>query len=138
MTTRLLLAITCTFFYFISSAQQITVLEKNSKIPINGVAIYNTEKTKSGVTDFDGKVDISSFEDTEIINFQHISHVAFAIQKNKIKNNTVYLVEDASQLDEVVLSVSKFGQTKREVPQQIVTVSSEDVLFSNPQTAADL
>ena len=34
--------------------------------------------------------------------------------------------------------MSKFGQKKRDIPQQIVSVTSEDVLFRNPQTAADL
>ena len=50
----------------------------------------------------------------------------------------MYLQADASQLDEVVVSVSKFGQSKKDVPQQIVTLTSEDVLFNNPQTSADL
>ncbi|HBR53752.1 MAG TPA: TonB-dependent receptor, partial [Flavobacteriaceae bacterium] len=88
--------------------------------------------------DFDGKVDISKFNSSEEITFQHISHTTLTILKSTITNNQVMLAEDLSALDEVVLSVSKFGQSKRDVPQQIVSINSNDVLFSNPQTAADL
>ena len=50
----------------------------------------------------------------------------------------VYLEQDPSQLDEVVVSVSKFGQQRRDIPQQIASLTSEDIAFTNPQTAADL
>ena len=53
-------------------------------------------------------------------------------------NGQVFLSTAASSLDEVILSVSKFAQKKRDIPQQIVSVTSQDVLFRNPQTAADL
>ncbi len=121
-------------------SQNIQVLESETSEPVSGVAVYNSDKTKSGVTDFDGFVDISVFTDSEEIIFQHISHVSTTITKEDIQNtnNMVYLSVDASTLDEVVLSVAKFGQNKRDIPQQIVSVSSEDVLFRNPQTAADL
>ncbi len=138
MNMRLHAAALFLFLSTIVSAQQITVLEQSSQQPINGVAVFNNDKTKSGVTDFDGKVDISKFNSSEEITFQHISHATLTILKSAITNNQVMLAEDLSALDEVVLSVSKFGQSKRDVPQQIVSINSNDVLFSNPQTAADL
>ena len=121
-------------------SQTVQVLDMDTHQPIPGVAIYNDDKTKTGVTDFDGMADISNFGAEEILIFQHISHVKRSLAKSKIiaNGNTVLLETDASALDEIVVSVSKFGQSKREIPQQIVTVGSEQVLFSNPQTAADL
>lgn len=131
-------------FFFIATstilAQKIQVLAKDNQEPIVGVAIYNDDKSKSGVTDFDGYVNISTFSSEENINFQHISHIATVLKKSAIVSagNIVRLETNASALDEIVLSVSKFGQQKRDVPQQIVTVTSDDVTFRNPQTAADL
>ncbi len=127
----------------ISSAalsQKIQILEEDSTIPISGVAIYNKDKSKNGISDFDGFVDVSDFSENEVINFQHISHPLKSLPKKEIigNNNIVFLTTDASKLDEVVLSVAKFGQNKRDIPQQIVSVSSEDILFANPQTSADL
>ncbi len=129
------------FFTFTSLlAQNIQVLEKESQLPISGVVVYNLEKTITGVTDFDGFVDVSSFSDTELITFQHISHINISQTKNEIisTGNIVVLTLDASTLDEVVLSVSKFKQNKGEITQKITSITSEDIMFSNPQTSADL
>ena len=121
-------------------AQNIKVLDKETKEPVSGVAIFNLNKTTTGYTDFDGYVDISSFSDIEKITFQHISHINLSISKNEIitAGNKVYLGKDSSALDEVVLSVSKFEQRKGDIPQKITSITSEDIMFSNPQTSADL
>jgi hemoglobin/transferrin/lactoferrin receptor protein len=121
-------------------AQNIKVLDKETQEPVSGVAIFNLNKTNTGVTDFDGNVDISNFSDNEKITFQHISHINLSISKNEIitAGNKVYLGKDSSALDEVVLSVSKFEQKKGDIPQKITSITSEDIMFSNPQTSADL
>ena len=121
-------------------AQKIQVIASNTQEPVLGVAIYNDDKSKSGVTDFDGYIDITTFTSEENINFQHISHLSTVLTKSNIiaSGNIVRLELNSSALDEIVLSVSKFGQKKRDIPQQIVTVTSDDVTFRNPQTAADL
>lgn len=129
------------FFCFqVAIAQKIQVLSQQTGGAIPGVALFNKDKNKSAITNFDGFADISSFNQDERITFQHIAHAALWQTKSQIltANGQVFLITDASSLDEVVLSVSKFGQKKRDIPQQIVSVTSDDVLFRNPQTAADL
>jgi hemoglobin/transferrin/lactoferrin receptor protein len=133
----------CFLFTILSShiyAQKIQVISLDATTSIPGVAIFNEDKTKSGITDMDGFVDISEFTATETILFQHIAHEILKVKKEEILKlgSRVFLTVDANGLDEVVLSVSKFGLKKRDIPQQVVSVTSEDVLFSNPQTAADL
>lgn len=138
---RILFLILCFIGFSISSfAQNIVVIGEQDRQPISGVALYNGEKTKSGITDLDGNVDISEFDDDELVYFKHISYNLSAISKRGILagGNSVSLSLSPSSLDEIVLSVSKFGQSKRDIPQQIATVTSKDVLFRNPQTAADL
>lgn len=139
MRTRLI--ILCFIGFSIHTfAQKIQVLDQENQEPISAVAVFNSEKTKTGITDFDGFVDISKFSDSETVNFQHISHNNFSLTKAEIiaADNKVLLQFQSSQLDEIILSVAKFGQRKRDIPQQIVSVTSEDVRFRNPQTAADL
>ncbi len=130
------------FFLSFSSiiAQKIQVFEKDSHSPISGVAIFNHNKTISGITGFDGFVDISGFSANEKITFQHIAHITTILSKGQIleSKKTVYLELDASTLDEVVLSVSKFKQDKGDIPQKISSITSEDIMFTNPQTSADL
>ena len=53
-------------------------------------------------------------------------------------SNLVLMVPNENQLQEVVLSVSKFRQSRNDLPQKIVSLSKDDIIFSSPQTAADL
>ena len=96
-------------------AQNIKVLDGETQEPISGVAVFNNDKTTTGVTDFDGHVDVSSFTENEEITFQHISHINIVLTKEKIiaAGNKVNLSAASSALEEVVLSVSKFEQKKR-------------------------
>ncbi len=138
---RILLFFLCFIgFSLYTYAQKIQVLSLESQQPVSGAAVYNSVKTKTGFTDFRGFVDISAFRSDETINFQHIAHISTALTKTEISanGNRVLLQILPSTLDEIVLSVSKFGQRKRDIPQQIVSVTSDDVRFRNPQTAADL
>ncbi len=132
------------FFLFLifhgAQAQEITVLDKDSNEPLHNVVIYTPDKSKSTYTDFDGNADLSEFSSQDEIIFYHISHKSEVFTKSRIlrENNIVHLQSDENELGEVVLSVAKFELNKRDVPQQIISLSSKDVQFSNPQTSADL
>nr|WP_109435959.1 MULTISPECIES: TonB-dependent receptor [Aquimarina] len=127
------------FFVIPSVAQKITVYSSTNNQAIPNVEIYNKIKSKSAVTDFDGVADISIFSDTEILYFAHISHLKTSLVKSKIlRSNIVYLKPDENQLSEVVISVSKWEQEQKDVTQKIVSISSNDIALSTPQTSADL
>ncbi|GAA3600280.1 TonB-dependent receptor [Flavivirga amylovorans] len=132
------------FFFFLlvsisSQAQNIKVFSELTKEPVFGVAIYNVDKSESVVTNFRGEADLSKFSDTEIIYFKHLSHILKKITKLQLGNsNKVYLISNTQGLEEIVISASKFEQSKRDIPQKIVSVSSSSIQFSNPQTSADL
>ncbi|NNE31799.1 MAG: TonB-dependent receptor [Winogradskyella sp.] len=132
------------FFVFLFStvhqAQTITVLEDITDVPIPGVALYNLKKTKSAVTDLNGKVSIDKFDDDEVIFFQNIIYLKTQITKSEILNNDniVYLTPNVEDLKQIVISASKFKQNKRDVPQTIVSLDAADIALSNPQTSADV
>ena len=119
------------------NAQEVVIMDQSSMEPINGVAVYNTNKSKSGVSDFNGKITIDQFNDDEFITFQHIAYVHKTILKKNVVT-LVFLRQKELSLDEVVISASKFEQSKKEVPQKILSLKSEDILFATPQTSADL
>jgi len=118
-------------------AQEVIILDETTNDPISGVVIYNISKTKSFISDINGKVSLDFFTDNEEIIFQHISHIKLTYFKSEIPR-VIYLSTKSQDLDEVVVSASKFEQSKREVPQKIISIKARDVLFSNPQTSADL
>ena len=41
-------------------------------------------------------------------------------------------------MDEVVMSISKWEQQRKDIPQKIVSIDAKTIEFNNPQTAADL
>ena len=101
------------------------------------MAVFNADKTKSGISDFDGKVALDTFDADEIITFQHIAFINRELRKSDI-SNLVFLKPKEFGLDEIVISASKFEQSKKEVPQKITSLKAEDILFATPQTSADL
>lgn len=127
------------FVAITTQAQNIKVLNKVTNEPIIGVAIYNIDKTKSVITNFMGEASLDDFSETEAIYFKHLSHILKKITKAQIGNsNRVFLDSNTHGLNEIVISASKFEQNKKDIPQKIVSLNSENVQFTNPQTSADL
>lgn len=126
-------------FFFTTNlfSQEVSVIDLSSNEKIIGVAVYNTSKTKSVISDFNGKISLAGFNDNERITFQHIAFVSRSFHKKNIPS-IVYLKAKEFSLDQVVISASKFEQSKKEVPQKIISLKSEDILFATPQTSADL
>ena len=124
-------------FILSTSAQQAIVVNKSDKQPIPGVAVFNDLKTKTAITDFEGNVDLDPFSSQDKIHFQHLSYHKISIQKLNVQD-TIFLSPKATNLNEVVISTSKFEQSKKEVPQNVISINPEDIQLSNPQTSADL
>lgn len=138
---RLFLAIGLWFCIAITvQAQEIKVLESESRQPIPGVTIYNQNKTITVITDFEGIASLNSFSDTEDLYFEDFLHKKLKIKKATIlaNNHTVLLEPKIEGLDEIVISASKFEQNKRDIPQKIIGISAKEIQISNPQTSADL
>ena len=129
-------------FFSINSlfSQQIRVLEEDSKYPIAGVTLYNISKDKSVTTNLNGEVSLDVFLVNEVIYFQSLLYKVKAVKKSDIiaNNALVFLELKIEDLDQVIISASKFGQSKRDIPQKIINISAEKIQLSSPQTSADL
>ena len=128
------------FSGFFAFGQEVHILDSESKQPVLGVAFYNYNKTKNSISDLDGKINLDNFSGNETVYFQHTSYELASFTKTQIlKNkNRVLLHPGTGQLDEIVLSVTKFRQSRREVSQSVVIINADDALFTQPQTTADL
>ncbi len=130
------------FFMFIAAvyAQEIRVLDFYTKEPIINVAVFNNDRSKTSLSDLDGRCDISIFSPNERITFKHISYELYKSSKSQIlKNNArAFMVLKPEQLDEVVMSISKWEQQKKDIPHKIVSLGARSIAFANPQTSADL
>ena len=125
-------------FFANAYAQSVKVVDKTTKTPIPGVAVFNKNQTTTEVTDEDGLVNLDKFLDTELIFFQHISFNLKSLKKENINTDYIYLESNQLGLDEVIISASNFKQNKREIPKSIAIVNADQIKFNNPQTSADL
>ncbi|WP_222982145.1 TonB-dependent receptor [Flagellimonas meishanensis] len=121
-------------------AQEVLILDAETGIPVSNVAIYNRDRSKSAISDFDGKSDFEVFSPSERVTIKHIAYETFETTKTQIgkKGNRVYLNLKPEELQEVVMSVSKWEQQKKHVPQKIASIDARSIAFNNPQTSADL
>ena len=125
------------FIMFNVTTQEVVIIDQTTNDPIAGVVAYNKSKSKSVMSDLDGKIVLDSFGTDENIFFQHISYLNFSIKKSKI-NKIINLKHRTQNLDEIVISASKFEQSKRDIPQKVISIDAEKIKFANPQTSADL
>ena len=121
-------------------SQDATVLDKNTNQVIPGVAVFNESKGTSSITNIDGIINLDEFKEDEIIYFKHISYQTLLTTKGDILNNNskIVLQPNTQNLGEIIVSASKFGQNKKEIPQKIISLTSKKIQFDNPQTSADL
>ncbi len=121
-------------------AQEITILDAVTGNPISNIAVYNKDKSKTVVSDFDGKCKLDIFSKSEKIIFKHISYQTYEATKMRIarQGNRVYLDLKLEELQEVVMSVSKWEQQKKDIPQKIESIDARTISFTTPQTSADL
>ena len=121
-------------------AQVIRVIDVDSREPIGNVVVYNDSQTKTALSDLDGRCDLATFSNTERLTFRHISYETYKTTKVQLRKRgyRIYMTLRPEQLDEVVMSISKWEQQKKDIPQKIVSINSKSIAFTTPQTSADL
>ena len=74
------LIIALLLFSCFGNAQKITVLDGDSKEQISNVAVFNKDKSKIALTDFDGVFNASVFGYKERITLKHVGYQEFNTQ----------------------------------------------------------
>lgn len=130
------------FFLFslFAKAQNITVFDSETREPVINVTVFNEDTKNYQISDINGNVDISSFEPDEVLVFQHIAYSTHKLRKKQIleMGGEVYIHSNSEELDEIVLSATKWKQKKKEIYQKVSSITPEDVMLANPQTSADM
>lgn len=121
-------------------SQNIRIIDAETQSPVMNVAVFNKDKTETQVSDMEGLISLSGFTDTEAITFQHLGYVVQHSTKAQIvrNDNRMYLIPTSQQLEEIVVSASKWRQKKTDIPQKVTSISRNEAMFTNPQTSADL
>jgi len=121
-------------------AQKITVVDFDTRLPVQNCTIYNDDGGSFVVTNKEGIADITIFKENDIIYFNHISYIEIERLKRQITsdNQRLFLHKRAESLDEVVLSVSRKKESLSRIAEHVDISHFADIKRVAPQTSADL
>jgi hemoglobin/transferrin/lactoferrin receptor protein len=120
--------------------QSVQIIDKISQQPVENVSIYTASRKTYVLTDKNGIAELTPFRDSLFIYF---GHPAYQLQKFTYaqlqgQGFKIWLSEKTYNLDEIVVSASKFEEKRSDIPGQIQVVRSRDMAFMNQQTSADV
>ncbi|MDN3724258.1 TonB-dependent receptor [Aequorivita sp. SDUM287046] len=129
-------------FGFMGTAysQTVTITEQGTNEPIELVTLANIKTNLYATTNVKGQADISAFRDVERIEIRSLGYKTIVKSYVELESEgfSVTLETTNLNLEEVVISGSRWRQSSDDVPSKIISISAKDVALQNPQTAADL
>lgn len=122
------------------AAQRVKVVNETTLQPIENVYLFNQDKNRTAKTNTAGEANLSNFKTGDFITFQHPSYKRQTLSFEQIEglDYVIKLVERSIKMEEIFVSASKWEQDQSEIPQKITRISTEEISFNNPQTAADV
>jgi hemoglobin/transferrin/lactoferrin receptor protein len=123
-----------------TQAQIVTVIDKTTQQTIPGVIVYAVNSMKSVVTNSKGQFDLVEFATNDSIHFKIIGYLPQSYSKSDLETlkYKVSLTENLISLGEVIVSSSRWSESKMDTPNRIEKINMKEVAFQNPQTTADL
>jgi hemoglobin/transferrin/lactoferrin receptor protein len=127
-------------FSFGLIAQEVTVKDIISGDSLEAVTFNSNQPKISAVTNQMGVVNLSNFKGVKKIFIRMLGYETQTISYSQIERLgfKLYLTPENTSLNEVILSASKWEETKKSVPNSIITFKPKDIVLANPQTTADL
>jgi iron complex outermembrane recepter protein len=121
-------------------AQVILVKDITTNEPLELVTITSHSPKAITVSNAAGEAKIALFKNSPKITFQLLGYSTIIISYDEIKENnfSVVLTPKNISIDQVVVSATKWGQSKNEISSKVTVISPKEIEFQNPQTAADL
>ncbi len=139
MEGRILFIISCLLLVSHLEAQQITVLSSGDRRPIENVAVFNTGRDRSTISDSLGKVELHHFPPGDTLYFQHPSYIALVLPLKKLKNDAFLYMERKNVLiEEYVISASKSRESKMTIPYAVEVLREKDLLQASGMTGAEI
>ena len=119
-------------------AQALKIIDATTLQPISGVVILNLDRTALSETNDKGIALVDKFGQEDMLEIQHPSYKSLILKyKDAVNEGTIRLFEEIIQIEEVVITATKWEQSG-EIPQSVVSIKPSEINFYNPQTSADL
>jgi hemoglobin/transferrin/lactoferrin receptor protein len=134
--------ILCFLLAFVGAVhgQTVTILDQETNRPLELATLSSATPPIYVTTNGQGQADVAAFQNVERIEIRSLGYKprVMSYQELQAGNLTVRLETSNLNLDEVVISGSRWRQNSDAVPSKITTISAKEVALQNPQTAADL
>ena len=111
-------------------SQKLVVKDLNEGFIIPNVTIYNTKKTTTIISDFNGYLNLSEFKKSDTITFSHVAYEKLQIPVNKILQSDkdvydVYLSPSTQTLSEIILSVGRNRGSKEKISKKVSLITAK-------------
>lgn len=124
----------------ISDAQTIIIKDKQSEMPLEMVSIICQGQSNYTLTNAQGQANVSDFKSSNKIQIRMISYKTITLSYGELaaSNYEIFLEPSNLNLEEVVISGTRWRQNSDNIPSKIVQIPMKEAVLQNPQTAADL
>jgi hemoglobin/transferrin/lactoferrin receptor protein len=121
-------------------AQTVTVRDQETGKPLEGVTLNSTDPIEFTITNSQGQTNVSDFAGARHIRVRSLGYLTLTCSFEEMEESGFEILMEPSNLnlEEVVVSATRWRQVTGNIPSLIVAISSREVALENPQTAADL
>ena len=121
-------------------SQEITVRDSKTSVSLSNVYIYNEAKTKSIITDSEGRALLSNFSTNEKVYFQLLGYKLLEFELSEFLNDSfeIYLDLKTQNLEEVILSVARSESNANEIAEKVSVIKAEDLYLTAPTSSAEV
>jgi hemoglobin/transferrin/lactoferrin receptor protein len=120
--------------------QILTITDRNTGFPIDGVTLVSSEPVHILFTDREGKVNLDIMAETEHIEINMLGYELVRTTYWELEEQGFFLelIPENISLDQIVISASRWDQSAVSSPYKVASLKKRDLVLSNPQTAADM
>ncbi|MCF8298984.1 MAG: TonB-dependent receptor [Saprospiraceae bacterium] len=122
------------------NSQTITIKNQGTNKPLELVTLISESPRAYTTTNAKGQADISAFKGAEKIEIRSLGYKIVIVSYDELKLAGFVVLMEVSNLnlDEVVISGTRWKQNSGNIPSKIISISTKDIQLQNPQTSADL
>lgn len=127
-------------FHLSSIAQSITVYDNTSLRPLHKVAVKQSGVTDVFLSNESGLVQLQNLNPSDTLKFSLVGYTDLVLMGSQIIENSfsVGMTEKAFDLNEVIISSSRFEEKRGDVPFQVQVINEKELKYMNQQTSADV
>lgn len=123
-----------------TQAQIITIKDHDTGDPLEMVTLIGESPSAFTTTNVKGQADVSAFTGAKKIEIRLLGYKTESKSYHQLQESdyNIRLKQTNINLDQVVVSATRWQQASGNIPSKITTISAKEVAFQNSQTAADL